>query len=67
MDDVAGIDLAEAHAAIDRRGDGRVVELGLRAFDRGLIGLDGRLELVDLGLLLIDVLLRVEALAAPAS
>ncbi len=57
VDDVAEIDLAEADDAIDRRVDGGEVELGLRRFDRGLIGIDHGLGLVDLGLLLIDVLL----------
>ena len=62
MHDVAGIDLAEAGTAVDRRGDGGVAELRLGALDRGLVGLDGRLEVVDLGLLLVDGLLRASAL-----
>ena len=62
MDDVAGIDLAEADIAVDRGDDRRVAELRLGAFDRGLVGQDGRLEVVDLGLLLIDRLLRARAL-----
>ena len=51
VDDVADIDLAEADHAVDRRRDGRVIELGLRRLDGGLIGVDGRLCLIDLGLL----------------
>src|SRR5262249_11897093 len=59
---VAGIDQADADAAVGRRRDGGVVELGLCGLDRGVIGGNRRLGLVDLGLLLIDVLLRLEAL-----
>ena len=67
MDDVAGIDLAEADAAVERRRDGRVGELRLRVLDRALVGIDHRLELVDLGLLLVEALLGGEvALASSA-
>ena len=62
MHDVAGVDLAEADAPVDRRGDGGIAELRLGALDAGLVGLDGRLQIVDLGLLLIDRLLRAGAL-----
>ena len=62
MDDVAGIDLAEADIAVDGGDDRRVAELSLGAFDRGLVGQDGCLEVVDLGLLLIDRLLRARTL-----
>ena len=67
MDDVAGIDLAESDAAVDRRRDGGVGELRLRALDRALVGVDRGLELIDLGLLLVDVLLGLEASLRPAS
>ena len=60
MDDIAGIDQAHAHAAVARRGDGGVVELGLRGLDRRLVGGDRGLELIDLGLLLVDDLLRCD-------
>ena len=60
VDDVAGIDLAEADAAVERRRDGGVGELRLRVLDRALVGVDHRLELVDLGLLLVDALLGGE-------
>ena len=62
MHDVAGVDLAEADAAVERRRDGRVGKLRLRRLDRGLVRLDRRLELVDLGLLLVDALLGREVL-----
>ena len=62
MDDVAGIDLAKADAAVDRRRNGGIGELGLRAFDRALVGFDHCLELIDLGLLRIDVLLGLGVL-----
>ena len=58
MDDVAGIDQAHAHAAVARRGDGGVFELRLRSLDHRLVGRDRGLELIDLGLLLVDDLLR---------
>ena len=60
--DVARVDQAHAHAAVARRDDVGVVELGLRGLDRGLVGRDRRLELIDLGLLLVDVLLGLEVL-----
>src|SRR5262249_45057206 len=58
MHDVASIDLAKADAPVHRRGDGSEAQLCLRALDPRLISLDGSLEIVDLGLLLIDCLLR---------
>ncbi len=60
VDDVAEIDLAEADHAVDRRGDGGVIELRLRRFDRRLVGIDHRFCLVDFGLLRVDVLLGLE-------
>ena len=62
MNDVAEINLAEADDAVDWRDDGRVVELGLRRFDSALVGIERCLELVDLGLLQVDVLLCLEIL-----
>jgi hypothetical protein len=58
VDDVAGVDQPHAHAPIARRGDGGVLKLGLRGLDHRLVGCDRGLELIDLGLLLIDDLLR---------
>ena len=58
MDDVSGIDQAHADATVARRGDGGVFELRLRGLDRGVVGRDRGLELIDLGLLLVDDLLR---------
>ena len=40
MNDVARVNLAEADAAIERRGDGGVGELRLRVFDGTLVGVD---------------------------
>jgi len=57
VDDVADIDLAEADHAVDRCGDGGVIELDLRRLDGGLVGIDRRREMIDLGLLQIDILL----------
>ncbi len=62
MHDVAGIDQADTHAAVARRDDGGVIELRLRGFDGGTIGVDRRNQLIDLGLLLVDDLLGLEAL-----
>jgi len=56
--DVSGIDEAHAHASIVRRGDGGVVEVGLRGLDHRLVGVDHGAELIDLALLLVDDLLR---------
>ena len=55
--DIAWIDHAHAHAAVVRRLDIGVVEIGLRGFDRGDIGIDRGFILIDLGLLQIEVLL----------
>ena len=63
VNDVAGVDLTEADAPVDRRGDGGEAQLRLGALDAGLVGLDGGFEIVDLGLLLIDGLLRAGSLA----
>ena len=62
MDDVADVDLAKADDAVDRRRDRRVSELGLRRLDGALVGVDRSLEMIDLGLLQVDVLLRLEIL-----
>ena len=56
MDDVAGIDLAETDVAVDRRRDGRIGELRLRVLDGAVVGGDRGLELIDLGLLVVEVL-----------
>src|SRR5882762_9224929 len=52
----------EADATIYRGRNGGVVELGLRTFDRRLVGRDRRLEAIDLSLLLIDILLGLKTL-----
>jgi hypothetical protein len=44
-DHVADVDQARAGAAVERRGDLGVVELGARHVDRSLIGFDGGIEL----------------------
>ena len=49
--------------AVDRRDNGRVIELGPRRLDRGLIGVDRRLVLIDLGLLRVEVLHGLGVLA----
>jgi hypothetical protein len=61
VDKVARIDQAEPDATIARSFYGREIELGLRRLDRRFVGLDGRLELVDFGLLLVDDLLCRDA------
>jgi hypothetical protein len=58
MNDVAGIDEAEACLAAEGRTDRRIAELGLRIIDRGLVTLDLGIELVDLGLLRVQLLPR---------
>ncbi len=60
MHDVALIDQPETGAAVDRRLDRRVVELGLRIVDRRLIALDQRLGLRDQGVLGVDLLVGSE-------
>ena len=60
--DVAGIDLAEAGAARERRADGSVGELHLGALDGGLVGLEQGGEIGDVGGALIQDLLRGNAL-----
>jgi hypothetical protein len=58
MNDVAGIDEAEARLAGKGRTDRRIAELGLRIVDRGLVTLDLCIELVDLRLLRVQLLPR---------
>ena len=57
MDDVAGIDEAEAGAAAHRRADARVVELRLGIVDHALVALDLGRELLDGRLLGVELLL----------
>ncbi len=59
VNDVADVDLAETDHAVDRRRNGGVIELSTRRLDGGLVGIDRGLCLVDLGLLGVDVLLRL--------
>ena len=56
VDDVADIDQPKSRASVDRRFDLRVIELRLRALDRGLIGLDGRVELPGLSFRSVEIL-----------
>src|SRR6516225_1112465 len=56
MNDIADVDLSYAGHSVDRRGELRIAELRLRPFDRRLVGLDGRLQLLDLRLLGLDQL-----------
>jgi hypothetical protein len=58
MDDIAGIDESYSDAPLVRRGNVRVIEVGLRGLDHRLVGRDRRPELVDFALLLVDDLLR---------
>ena len=62
MHDIARIDHAHAHAAVARRDDVGVIEMGLSGFDRGRVGVDRSFGLIDFRLLLIDVLLGFEVL-----
>ena len=55
---VARVDKTYADPPVARRGDGGVIELGLRGVDRGDVGGDRGLELVDLRLVEVDLLLR---------
>ena len=48
---VPDINLFQAHAAVNRRGDPAPVELELGAGDRGFVGLDGALRFTDQRLL----------------
>ena len=57
MDDVALVHRADAGAAIERRGDGAVVEIDAGALDGRFVGLDGGGVLVDEGLLRVEHLL----------
>ena len=63
VNDVADVDLPEPDDAVDRCDNRRVIELGPRGFDRGLIGVDGGLVLIDLGLLRVQVLHGLGVLA----
>ena len=56
--DVAGIDLAQADAPADRRGDARVGELQPGVVDRRLVGLHRALVLPHQRFLRVDLLLR---------
>ncbi len=56
VDNVADIDQPKSRAPIDRRLDLGVIKLGLRALDRGLIGLHGRGELPGLSFRRVEVL-----------
>jgi hypothetical protein len=58
MHDVARVDKAEAGFARERRADGRIVELRLGVLDRRLVAFDLRLELIDGGLLGVELLTR---------
>jgi hypothetical protein len=58
MNDVAGIDEAEACLAGEGRTDRRIAQLGLRVVDRGLVTLDLCIKLVDLRLLRVQLLPR---------
>ncbi len=59
-DHVAGIDLAQPGAAVDRRGDARIFEVEPRPLRLGLRGLDGRLELADIRALAVERLPRAD-------
>jgi hypothetical protein len=60
--EVARIDEANPDASVAWCRDGRKIKLGLCGFDQGLVGLDGRLELIGPGLLLINELLGRDVL-----
>src|SRR5215471_2153254 len=62
MHDVALVDQAHAGAAVERRSDRRVAELGLRSDDRRLIALDLRLDLSHQRALCVQLLARREVL-----
>ena len=55
---VSRVDEPDSDAPVAGRRDRGVVELGLRGFDRGDVGGDRGLELIDLGLVQVDLLLR---------
>ena len=57
LDDVALVDGADAGSPVDRRNDSGVGEIGARAVDGGLVGLQLRLELRDGGTLRVGLLL----------
>ncbi len=57
VNNVAGIDEAQAYATGDGRSDAAIVELKFGVVDLRLVGFDGAVELADLGLLRIELLL----------
>ena len=57
MHNVSGIDQPHTHASVARRGYIGVIEIGLRGFNHGRIGIDRCFELIHGSLLTIDVLL----------
>ena len=57
LDDVAGVDLAQANAPADRRRDARIAELQLRIVDHALVGLDHAFVLAHQRLLGVELLL----------
>src|SRR5271157_5096778 len=59
---VARINQSYTHAAIARGDNVGIVELSLCSFDRGNISRDRSFGRVDLGLLLVEVLLRLKSL-----
>ena len=58
--DVSGIDQAHSDATVARRPDARIIEIGLRGFDHGGIGIKRGFELIHSTLLAIDVLLAFD-------
>ena len=63
MNDVAGVDLAQADDSADRRGDARIDELQFRVVDLPLVGFDRALVLAHQRLLGVDVLREERAIA----
>ena len=57
---VADIDLLQAHAPVNRRGDAAPVQLQLCAGHGGLVGFDGALRFADQRLLGVQLLTRHE-------
>ena len=62
MDDIARVHEAYAGPSVDRRHDPRVVELGPRIVDDGLVDLQLRAELIDHRMLSVDGLLAGQVL-----
>lgn len=58
MDDVADIEQANPGDAVERRGERCVAELDIGIVHRSLIALDLRFELIDRGLLVVELLAR---------